>query len=62
MLKNLGFEMNNKGKTSGSRVKFKHDNSNLAIIIHKPHTQGAPIREEALRNIYNYLINENLIS
>ncbi len=31
----LGFELSNKGKTSGSRVKFfKND---MCIIIHKPH-------------------------
>ena len=31
----LGFELSNKGKTSGSRIKFfKND---VCIILHKPH-------------------------
>ncbi len=35
LLELLGFEMSNKGKTSGSRVKFIK--GNIAIILHKPH-------------------------
>ena len=31
----LGFELSNKGKTSGSRVKFFKDG--VFIILHKPH-------------------------
>jgi len=31
----LGFEISDKGKTSGSRVKFLRGNT--AIILHKPH-------------------------
>ncbi len=31
----LGFTMSNKGKTSGSRVKFS--NGNVSIVLHKPH-------------------------
>lgn len=31
----LGFTMSNKGKTSGSRVKFS--NQTVNIILHKPH-------------------------
>lgn len=36
LLIQLGFEENNKGKTSGSRVGFKKD-VNTKIILHKPH-------------------------
>lgn len=31
----LGFQLSNKGKTSGSRVKFFKDD--VFIILHKPH-------------------------
>ncbi|MBQ7573823.1 MAG: type II toxin-antitoxin system HicA family toxin [Clostridia bacterium] len=31
----LGFEKSNKGKTSGSRVRFKR--GNLAVDLHRPH-------------------------
>jgi hypothetical protein len=53
--------MSNKGKTSGSRVKFINKEIQAAIIIHKPHKQGVPIKETALKDVYNYLINTNLI-
>ena len=36
-LKSLGFKMSNKGKTSGSRVKFIK--GNISIIMHKPHSK-----------------------
>ena len=35
LLELLGFEMSNKGKTSGSRVKFKQ--GNISVFLHKPH-------------------------
>ena len=64
-LKNLlgvfGFEMSNKGKTSGSRVRFQNSELKIIIGIHKPHTLGAPIRETALKDIFNTLSNSNLI-
>ncbi|MDR3261553.1 MAG: type II toxin-antitoxin system HicA family toxin [Tannerella sp.] len=61
LLQVLGFEISHKGKTSGSRVRFKNQELKLIIDIHKPHTSGAPIKETALREIYNSLINNNLI-
>ena len=35
VLEALGFEMSNKGRTSGSRVKFLK--GTVAIVLHKPH-------------------------
>jgi len=61
MLTGLGFEMSNKGKTSGSRVRFKNIELKIIIDLHKPHTQGAPIKETALKEICNNLISNNLI-
>ncbi len=37
LLQSMGFEIENKGKTSGSRVAFVHVNFNKHILIHKPH-------------------------
>lgn len=34
----LGFEMSNKGKTSGSRVMFFDEGGN-SVVLHKPHPQ-----------------------
>jgi len=64
-LKNLlfgfGFVISNKGKTSGSRVRFQNTELKIIIDIHKPHTSGSPIKETALKDIYNSLLNNNLI-
>ena len=40
LLNNLGFIEDNKGKTSGSRVEFRTENSDKKIIIHKPHPRS----------------------
>jgi hypothetical protein len=61
LLMTLGFVMSNKGKTSGSRVKFIDINKSSSIHIHKPHTSGAPVKEAALKEIYIYLIKKNYI-
>ena len=37
LLESMGFEIENKGKTSGSRVAFDHINFSKHILIHKPH-------------------------
>jgi len=57
----FGFEMNHKGKTSGSRVRFQHAELKVIIDLHKPHTSGSPVNETTLKNILNSLINNNLI-
>lgn len=37
LLSSLGFEQYNKGKTSGSRVRFYRKSDMKAIDLHKPH-------------------------
>ncbi len=37
LLNALGFEESNKGRTSGSRVKFYRESDEATIILHKPH-------------------------
>ena len=37
LLSQLGFEEYNKGKTSGSRVKFYRSIDQRIILLHKPH-------------------------
>ena len=61
LLYGFGFEMSNKGKTSGSRVRFKNETLKIIIDLHKPHAQGTPIKETTLREIYNNLLSNNLI-
>ena len=61
LLGGFGFELSNKGKTSGSRVRFQHHELKIIIDIHKPHTSGTPIRETLMKDIFNTLSNSNLI-
>ena len=37
LLGQLGFKESNKGKTSGSRVKFSRSYDGEMILLHKPH-------------------------
>jgi hypothetical protein len=61
LLTALGFVMSNKGKTSGSRVKFMHAGRSSTIQIHKPHTSGNPVKEAALKEIHTHLIEKKHI-
>ncbi len=58
LLLELGFEVSNKGKTSGSRIMFRR--GDLNIMIHKPH----PKKEMLvfyLREILKKLESEGII-
>lgn len=54
----LGFEMSNKGKTSGSRVKFIR--ADIPIILHKPHPRKE-LLEYQVKQILAILEEEGLI-
>ena len=58
LLEFLGFEMVNKGKTSGSRVKFIK--SNQIIILHKPHPRKE-LLEYQIKQILDILEQEDQI-
>ena len=49
-----GFELSNKGATSGSRVEFVNKADNKSYIMHKPHPSNI-IKGYAMRQIYTYL-------
>lgn len=53
LLEIYGFERNNKGKTSGSRVIFKKENSQ-PIMLHKPHP-GNIVKQYAIKQVYDFL-------
>lgn len=57
-LESLGFEMSNKGKTSGSRVKFIK--GNIGIILHKPHPRKE-LLEYQIKQVLEILEKEDLI-
>lgn len=56
----LGFEKDDKGKTSGSRVRFYNKDKQLQYLAHKPHPSSI-IKEKALKDIVDYLTNNKLI-
>ena len=55
----LGFELDNKGKSSGSRVAFIKDDE--TFTMHKPHP-GNIIKRGTLRNIKEYLEEKGLLN
>jgi len=40
LLKKYGYNQNNKGKTSGSRVRFENEDSEIYLDLHKPHPKN----------------------
>jgi hypothetical protein len=55
----LGFERDNKGKTSGSRVRFVHQ-SGAKLMIHLPHL-GNQLRVYQVKALLEMLEKEGLI-
>ena len=60
VLLQLGFEKDDKGKTSGSRVRFYNKNKQMQYLAHKPHPSNI-IKEKALKDIVDYLTDNKLI-
>ncbi len=58
VLEFLGFELLNKGKTSGSRVRFLRGNT--AIILHKPHPRKE-LLEYQIKQVLEILEKEHLL-
>ena len=54
----FGFVLDNKGKTSGSRSRFK--NNDNTYYVHKPHPANI-IKKSALNDAFNYLKNNGLL-
>ncbi|MBO4428022.1 MAG: type II toxin-antitoxin system HicA family toxin [Bacteroidales bacterium] len=54
----LGFEMNNKGNTSGSRVMFEREG--MKLCIHRPHP-GSIMKVIVLKEIYKELRAKKLL-
>ena len=54
LLSQMGFEEYNKGKTSGSRVKFFRSSDQRIILLHKPHP-GDVMSVGAIRDLADRL-------
>jgi len=59
LLKIFGYERDNKGRTSGSRVVFK-DTNGSPIMLHRPHP-GNIVKEYALKQVFEELKSRNMI-
>lgn len=59
LLESLGYKLENKGKTSGSRVIFKRES--LFIMLHKPHSPNI-MKQYAIRDLINNLIENGDIN
>lgn len=59
LLTTLGYELSNKGKTSGSRIIYK-DSTGHPIMIHRPHP-GNIIKGYAMRQILEELTKKGKI-
>lgn len=58
LFKAVGFEIYQKGKTSGSRVMFF--NGEDSFDMHRPHP-GSIVKRGTLVNIYDYLTSKKLL-
>ncbi|MCM1047795.1 MAG: type II toxin-antitoxin system HicA family toxin [Clostridiales bacterium] len=54
LLGKMGFEEYNKGKTSGSRVRFYRESDKTAILLHKPHPDDN-MDKGAVSDLVDYL-------
>ena len=55
-----GFTLENKGTTSGSRVKFYNESDQNSYIMHKPHPSNI-IKGYMMRDILNFLLKNGYI-
>jgi len=60
LLNGVGYEMSNKGKTSGSRVLFIHTATKHSITLHKPHPSNI-LKSYQVNEILAELIKEQLL-
>lgn len=61
LLRRLGFELVKGGKTSGSRRRFAHAASGLAISLHQPHP-GKELKRYQIDQFLEFLEREGFLS
>jgi HicA toxin of bacterial toxin-antitoxin, len=59
LLRSFGYELESKGRTSGSRVRFARTNY-PPINLHRPHPESI-VRRYQLREVQVFLIAEGLL-
>jgi len=56
----LGFEVSQKGKTSGSRIEFVNSEKELSYGAHKPHPDST-IKSYVMKQILEFITSNKLI-
>ena len=54
LVKRYGYYKNNKGRTSGSRVRFENDSSEICLDLHKPHPKNI-LKPYQMKDILEFL-------
>jgi hypothetical protein len=54
LLNQQGYSQNNKGKTSGSRVVFEKNDSNISLDLHKPHPKNI-LKPYQMKDVLEFL-------
>ena len=54
LIKKYGYYQNNKGKTSGSRVKFENEDSDIYLDLHKPHPKNI-LKHYQMKDVLEFL-------
>ena len=57
----FGYSISNKGKTSGSRIRFINKETMSVIDMHKPHPSNV-VNEGVMKDVYTKLKNNLLIN
>ena len=60
LLIGFGYTISNKGKTSGSRIRFINKETKSVIDMHKPHPSNI-MNEGVMKDVYNKLKNNFFI-
>ena len=60
LLQHFGFEENNKGKTSGSKVKFYRKSDKKMTMLHKPHP-GNIMKPYMVEDLIDFIVELGVI-
>lgn len=60
LLEQLGFMEDNKGKTSGSRVRFMRPSDKYSILMHRPHPKSV-MKPYAVKDLLNCLEKKGML-
>ena len=60
LLNKYGYYQNNKGRTSGSRVVFEKEGSDISLDLHKPHPKNV-LKPYQMEDVLEFLKRINVI-